>query len=143
MYDERHLAATRKYEKAHTQRWSESVAAADAFVFVTPQYNAGPPPSFVNALDYLYHEWSYKPCGFVSYGGAAGGMRAAQIEKLLVTTFKMAPLVEGVAATRVAQMFDADGTFRPDETMGPAATRLLDELHKWARALKPMREPGF
>jgi hypothetical protein len=44
----------------------------DAFVFVTPEYNCGAPPSIVNAIDYLNKEWAYKPLGFVSYGGVSG-----------------------------------------------------------------------
>ena len=42
-----------EYEHAHTKAWSASVDAADAFVFVTPEYNHGPPPSYVNAMTYL------------------------------------------------------------------------------------------
>ena len=60
---------------------SASVAAADAFVIVTPEYNYGPPPSLINAFDYVYKEWNYKAAGFVSYGGVSGGLRAVQMEK--------------------------------------------------------------
>jgi NAD(P)H-dependent FMN reductase len=42
----------------HTKRWSAIVSRADAFVFVTPEYNYGSPPSLVNALDYLLREWA-------------------------------------------------------------------------------------
>ena len=31
--------------------------AADAFVFVTPEYNHGYPPALKNAIDYLHNEW--------------------------------------------------------------------------------------
>jgi NAD(P)H-dependent FMN reductase len=81
IYDEPSHPKLHKYEHEHTKRWSESVAEADAYVFVTPEFNFCPPPSFVNALNYLYREWNYKPCGFVSYGGVSGGMRAVQMEK--------------------------------------------------------------
>jgi hypothetical protein len=66
------------YEHDHTKRSSASVAAADAFVIVTPEYNYGPPPSLINAFDFVYKEWNYKPAGFVSYGGVSGGLRAVQ-----------------------------------------------------------------
>lgn len=42
VYDEPHHPRMRKYEHAHTRQWSESVAAADAYVLVTPEYNFGP-----------------------------------------------------------------------------------------------------
>ena len=71
-----------EYQHAHTKRWAESVNSADAFAFVTPEYNYGPSPALVNALNYVYVEWNYKPGGFVSYGGVSGGLRAVQAVKL-------------------------------------------------------------
>lgn len=140
VYDEPVHPAMQKYEHAHTKRWSESVAAADAYVFVTPEYNYGPPPPFVNALNYVYREWNYKPCGFVSYGGVSGGLRAVQLEKQLVTTLKMMPMFEGVAVPMVGTMLDdAKTTFSSNELIDKSAQTLLDELLKWATALKPMR----
>jgi NAD(P)H-dependent FMN reductase len=77
-----------QYEHQHTRAWSAKVDEADAFVFVTPEYNYSAPPSLINALDYLYKEWNYKPAGFVSYGGISGGIRAVQMIKQMVTTLK-------------------------------------------------------
>ena len=81
-----------QYEHEHTKAWSAKVRASDAFVFVTPEYNYGAPPSLINALDYLVHEWACKPAGFVSYGGASGGMRSVQMTKLVLTSLKIMPL---------------------------------------------------
>lgn len=142
LYDEPHHPTLRKYEKEHTKKWSASVAAADAYAFVTPEYNYGPPPSFVNALNYVYHEWSYKPCGFVSYGGVSGGLRAVQLEKQLVTTLKMMPMMEGVAVPMVAKLLDAERNFQPNELIEASARTLLDELHYWAGGLQAMRAKG-
>lgn len=139
IYDEPHHPRFHKYEKEHTKRWSASVAEADAYVFVTPEFNYCPPPSFVNALNYLYREWNYKPCGFVSYGGVSGGMRAVQMEKQLVTTLKMMPMVEGVAAPMVTKLLDEHKNFRSNELIDSSAVAMLDELYRWAHALKPMR----
>ena len=61
VYDEPKHPLLQQYEHEHTKRWSESVSSADAYVFVTPEYNYNPPSSLVNALDYLYKEWNYKP----------------------------------------------------------------------------------
>lgn len=46
---------------------------------MTPEYNFGAPPSLINALDFVLQEWSYKPMGFVSYGGVSGGTRSVQM----------------------------------------------------------------
>src|SRR5690554_2423401 len=102
VYDEPHHPMKQDYQHEHTKAWSKSVAAADAFVFVLPEYNFCPPPSFFNALDYLYREWNYKPCGFLSYGGVSGGLRSAQIAKQVVTTLKMMPISDGVTVQMVA-----------------------------------------
>jgi NAD(P)H-dependent FMN reductase len=139
MYDEPEHPAKRDYRHDHTRRWSESVAAADAFVFVTPEYNFGPPPPLVNALDYVYHEWHYKPAGFVSYGGISGGLRAVQMEKQLLTALKMMPIPEQVTIPFVAKQIGEGRTFAANDAQARAATTMLDELLRWTQALQPMR----
>lgn len=140
VYDEPRHPRQQAYEHAHTRAWAESVAAADAYVFVTPEYNYGPPPSLINALNYVYWEWSYKPCGFVSYGGLSGGLRAVQMAKQVVTTLKMMPMVEGVAVPMVFEKFDDQGAFPGNELVEDSARQMLDELQKWAAALAPLRK---
>lgn len=139
VFDEPEHPAARRYQHAHTKRWSESVAAADAFVFVLPEYNYFPPSSLVNALDYLVAEWAYKPAGLVSYGGVSGGLRAAQALKLLLTGLKMMPIPEGVAIPNFGQHLGEDGAFRSNELIDKSAATMLGELLRWAEALRPMR----
>ena len=138
VYDEPRHPMMQQYEHDHTRAWSASVAAADAFVFVTPEYNYGPPPSLVNALNYVYREWNYKPATFVSYGGVSGGLRAVQVEKQILSTLKVVPIPEQVSVHMAGQHIE-DGVFKPDPTHSHSAIRALDELHKWAEGLKAMR----
>ena len=138
LLDEPNHPRQEQYTKEHTKRWSASVRAADAFVFVTPEYNFSPPASLVNALHFLYNEWNYKPCAFVSYGGLSGGMRSVQVTKLITTTLKMVPLVEAVVLPIVFKQVQ-DGRFNPTEENEKAAGTMLEELKRWAEALKPMR----
>ena len=140
VYDEPVHPKMQDYKHEHTRKWSKSVAAADAYVFVTPEYNYSPPPSLINALDYVYKEWNYKPCGFVSYGGVSGGLRAVQAAKLQVTTLKLMPMMESVAVPMVANLVDAAGVFRSNELIDRSAVTLLDELLRWTLGLKAMRE---
>lgn len=114
--------------------------AADAYVFVTPEYNFGPPPSLLNALDYVYKEWNYKPAATVSYGGISGGMRAVQMEKLTFTTLKMMPILEAVVVQNASGHFDDNDNFLPSDSHKTSGVSLLNELHKWAEALKTMRQ---
>ncbi|MDN5938508.1 MAG: NAD(P)H-dependent oxidoreductase [Salinisphaera sp.] len=140
VYDEPLHPRLGRYEHEHTKRWSESVAAADAYVFVAPEYNFSPTPALVNALDFVYNEWNYKPCGFVSYGGVSGGLRAVQAARLHVTTLKMMPMVEGVAVPGVGGHMDENGGhFVSNDLVDDSAQALLDELLRWAGALKSMR----
>ena len=73
LYGRAEPPAAEPITKAHTKAWSARVDAADAFVFVTPEYNYGVPAALKNAIDYLNTEWAYKPVGFVSYGGIFAG----------------------------------------------------------------------
>jgi NAD(P)H-dependent FMN reductase len=139
MMDEPEHPRLRKYQHEHTKQWSARIARADAFVFVTPEYNYSAPPSLINAIDYLVHEWAYKPAGFVSYGGVSGGTRSVQMTKLLVTGLKMMPMTEAVTLPFFMKSFAADGTFAPDDTQQKAATVMLDELLRWTHALKVLR----
>ena len=118
------------------------MAAADAYIFVTPEYNYCPPPSLVNALNYVYREWNYKPCGFVSYGGVSGGLRAVQAAKLQVTTLKLMPMMEGVMVPMVASLIDEAGQFQSNALIDKSALTLLDELRYWTDGLKAMRDKG-
>lgn len=128
-----------KYEHDHTKRWSALVQAGDAFVIVTPEYNFGPPPALINALDYVYREWNYKAVAFVSYGGISGGLRSVQMTKQIVTTLKMVPIVEAVAVPFYSNHIGEDGVFKNTTAHDDAARAMLDELHRWSEALKVLR----
>lgn len=139
VYDEPVHPVHQRYLHEHTKNWAASVNAADAYVFVTPEYNFGPPPSLLNALNYVYKEWNYKPAGIVSYGGVSGGLRSALIEKLTLTTLKMMPMMEAVSVQHVATLIDENRNFKAGDQHAKSALSLLNELHKWAQALKTMR----
>lgn len=138
VYDEPRHPRLKQYEKAHTKRWSAIVEAADAYVFVMPEYNYLPTPALINALDFVLHEWAYKPAGFVSYGGVSGGLRAAQTVKVALSSLKVVPIKEAVVVPFVAKQV-ADGVFAPNEVQEKAAPEMLDELARWATALRPLR----
>ena len=71
------------YEHEHTRSWARTIAALDAFVFVTPQYNWGIPAGLKNAIDYLFNEWKGKPAMIVSYGGHGGDKCAGHLKTVL------------------------------------------------------------
>jgi NAD(P)H-dependent FMN reductase len=138
--DEPNHPRLRKYTQEHTRRWSATVTAADAFVFVTPEYNFGFPAPLKNALDFLHWEWHYKAAGIVSYGGVSAGTRSAQMLKQVLSTLKMMPLFEAVSIPFVAQFIDDEGVVQANETMEKAADAMLDELVRVNGALAVLRE---
>lgn len=139
LLDEPHHPARRQYTQEHTKRWAASVNAADAFVFVTPEYNFSEPPSLANAFDYVYWEWQYKPVAFVSYGGVSGGLRSAQSERLHASALKMMPIPEGVALPNFQNQLK-DGKFEANDLNEQGATAVLNELLRWSNALAGLRE---
>jgi NAD(P)H-dependent FMN reductase len=140
LFDEPRHPRLQQYEHEHTKRWSAIVQRGDAFVFVTPEYNFGTPPSLVNALDYLVKEWAYKPASFVSYGGVSAGLRGVQMTKGIVSALRMVPIPEAVAIPMFPQHIHAEtGVFDPGVVQEQASTAMLDELLKMANALAPLR----
>lgn len=127
------------YQFEHTKRWSELVTPLDAIVWVTPEYDYFTPGALVNAIDYLSTEWSYKPAGFVGYGGISGGLRSIQAAKPLLTSVKMMPIPESVSIHFVQNNLEND-VFTPERKHQDMARVMLAELAKWATALKPLRE---
>ena len=91
MMDEPNHPRLKQYQHEHTKKWSSLIDSADAFIIVLSEYNFGFPAPIKNALDYLFHEWRYKPVAFVSYGGISGGLRSTQMLKQVVTALNMMP----------------------------------------------------
>jgi NAD(P)H-dependent FMN reductase len=137
--DEPHHPRLRRYTQQHTKDWSARVQRADAFVFVTPEYNHGMSAPLKNAIDYLHAEWQHKPVGFVSYGGVSAGTRAVQQTKQVVVALRMVPVVEAVAIPFFQQFIDEDGTVHANEPMEQGAAGMLDELVRVEAALRPLR----
>lgn len=140
LFDESNHPRLQKYEHEHTLRWSATVARADAFIFVTPEYNYGAPPSLINALCYLSKEWSEKPAAFVSYGGVSGGTRAVQMCKQTLTTLGVMPLPQAVSIPFFTEHIDAaSNQFVAQPVQNQSADTMLTALARWGKALKTMR----
>ena len=137
--DEPNHPLLHQYTKQHTKDWSTKIDDGDAFVFITPEYNFGMVAPMKNAIDYLHQEWQYKPVGFVSYGGLAGGTRAEQMLKQVVTTLNMMPIYESVNLPFVKQYMDEQNNFHPTDKHIEAANFMLDALLKWATTLQSLR----
>ncbi len=139
LLDEASHPRLQQYEHEATKRWSASVNAADAYVFVTPEYDFFPPASLVNCVQVLLREWAYKPAAIVSYGGVSAGLRATQGLRQLLGNVNVHAIPQSVPIPVFTQFIGDDGVFVPNEQIIEGSRLMLSELHKWASALKPMR----
>lgn len=137
LLDEPVPASQGQYSKPHTRAWAAKIAAFDAFVIVTPEYNHGPSGALKNALDFLYAEWNDKAAGFVSYGGA-GGARAVEQLRLVMAELQVATVRAQVLLSLFTD-FENFSVFKPAAHHEKAVTAMLDQLVAWGGALKPLR----
>jgi len=138
--DEPEMPHLGKYTHEHTKAWSRTVDAADAFIFVMPEYNAGFSPALKNALDFLSAEWKHKAVGLVSYGGISGGQRGAQMIKTTLLQLNLMPVPAAVPIPFVSGMINDDGDFEPSEPIAKGAGRMLDSIVEWDEMLRAKRE---
>ncbi|MFD2353897.1 NADPH-dependent FMN reductase [Nonomuraea ferruginea] len=112
---------------------------ADAFVIVTPEYNRSFPASLKTAIDWYVGEWQAKPVGFVSYGGASGGLRAVEHLRQVFAELHAVTVRNTVSFHSCRDKFGDHG--RPIDEVGcrAAAESLIDQLTWWARTLRDAR----
>jgi NAD(P)H-dependent FMN reductase len=128
------------YENEVVQRWTAEIARSDGFVFVTPEYNYGPPAVLKNALDWIYPEWNRKAAAFVSYGAAAGARSVQQLRETAIE-LQLAPIRSSVhipAAVLWAHFQGGDVDAGLAEPEAQAKT-MIDDLLWWTKALKTAR----
>lgn len=129
-----------KYEFEHTRKWSARIADADAFIFITPEYNYGYPGVLRNALEYLHNEWQFKAAGIVSYGGVSAGTRSANALKGDLASLKIPALPEAVNIPMFTQFIKEDGKFVPNDVLAKSLDTVLNELVRWTKGMKVIRE---
>lgn len=138
LLDEPQPPAMGQYNQPHTKVWADKIAAYDAFIFVTPEYNHSIPAALKNALDFLYAEWNNKAAGFVSYGGA-GGIRSVEQLRLVMAELQIAD-VRAQVSLSLADDFENFQDFKPREKHEKSVNTLLDQVIAWGEALKMVRE---
>jgi NAD(P)H-dependent FMN reductase len=121
-----------------TNLW-QRMAAADAFVVVTPEYNHGYTAALKSLIDSVGAEWQAKPVAFVSYGGASGGLRAVEQLRLVFAELHAVTIRDSVSFAGAWEQFDEAGKLRQPERAGRSMATLLARLQWWAIALRNAR----
>jgi len=126
-----------RYTLDSTKAFSATIARADAFAIVFPEYNHSYNAALKNALDHLNQEWARKPVALVSYGGVAAGARAA--EALIPVLVGLQMVVAGAVPIPFAgQRVSGDGdqrVFEPAPETEAGAKAALDGLASWLEIL--------
>jgi len=125
------------YTQSHTNAWARTIAAYDAFIVVTPEYNHSIPGVLKNAIDHLYAEWNDKPAGVVAYG-AENGARAAEHLRQILGELKM-PVVRQYVGLSLYQDWENWERLVPRPQMAGYLETLLDEVTAWGEALRQVR----
>ncbi len=139
LMDEPNHPRLQQYQNESTKKWSAVIDSADAFIIVLAEYNHSFPAPIKNALDHLYKEWNHKPVAVVSYGGVSAGLRSFQMLKPVLNALNMIPVLESISIPFFTKFINNEEEFAPDEAIVKSAHAMLNELHKWSGALKPMR----
>jgi NAD(P)H-dependent FMN reductase len=119
--------------------FSSRIAAADAFLVVTPEYNHGYPAPLKSLIDSVGVEWHAKPIAFVSYGGISGGIRAVEQLRLVFAELHAATMQHSVSFASAWEQFDKDGKLIHPERAERSMATLLRQLHWWSVALRNAR----
>lgn len=115
------------------------IAACDAFIIVTPEYNHGYPAPLKALIDSIGTEWHAKPVAFVSYGGISGGIRAVEQLRLVFAELHAVTIRDSVSFAGAWEQFDATGALRSPERAERSMDAMLRRLHWWAVSLAHAR----
>lgn len=122
-------------------RFRQQVAAVDALLFVTPEYNRTVPAALKNAVDVGSRPWGQsiwndKPALVVGQSpGALGGIAASQHLRLSLAALNVPVLGQPEAyVSNVASLFDAQGELNNEQTR-EYCVQLMLAFETWARRL--------
>ncbi|MBX7484105.1 NADPH-dependent FMN reductase [Qipengyuania qiaonensis] len=124
------------------QDLAEQIRSADAFVFVTGEYNWGVQPGLKNLTDHFLEEWFWRPAAVASYSaGRLSGVRANLTWHGTLTEMGMVVIPSTVAVGPIAKTLDEHGApvGEAGQALDRAFSRLADDLTWWTAAAKNQR----
>jgi NAD(P)H-dependent FMN reductase len=127
------------------RRWLADMAAADGYLFITPEYNYAVPAVLKNALDFLAREAEGKPASVLSYSDTSfGGNIAGHELRLTLNKLGMFPMPMSLPLPHADQLLAPDGTLAPDSDWAAKVAAFvpwsLIELTRYAALLRQARQ---
>ena len=124
------------------ERLAAKIREADAFIFVTGEYNWGMQPGLKNLTDHYLEEWFWRPAAIASYsGGRLSGAHAAVSWHGTLSEMGMVVISSTLAVASISTALDADN--KPfgsgGDALARAFRRFADDLSWWTEAVKRQR----
>ena len=118
------------------------IRTADAFVFVTGEYNWGQQPGLKNLTDHFLEDWYWRPAAVASYSaGRLAGAHASVAWHGTLSEMGMVVVSSTLTLGGLGQTLDAEG--RPTGDGGAALSRsfprFADDLAWWTQAAREQR----
>jgi len=124
------------------QTLRDQIAAADALLFATPEYNYSISGVLKNAIDWASRPpdqpFNWKPCAIISASGSLlGGVRAQYHLRHMCVSLNCFPLNNPqVYITEAPKKFDAEGRLT-DQPTRDFIRQLMTELKRFALSFRP------
>ena len=121
---------------------ASKIRTADAFVFVTGEYNWGMQPGLKNLTDHFLEEWFWRPAAIASYSaGRIAGARSAFVWHGTLSEMGMVVTSSTLAVGPIAQALapDAKPIGEAGQALERAFPRFADDLAWWTEAAKMQR----
>jgi NAD(P)H-dependent FMN reductase len=121
---------------------AHKLRAADAFVFVTGEYNWGMQPGLKNLTDHFLEEWFWRPAAIASYSaGRLAGARSGFVWHATLSEMGMVVISSNLAIGAIADALDENGSSSGDsgQNLTKAFSRFADDLAWWAEAAAAQR----
>ena len=128
---------------AELEKLAEKIRSADAFVFVTGEYNWGIQPGLKNLTDQCLEEWFWRPAAIASYSaGRLAGVRAALSWHGTLSEMGMVVISSSLAVGGIRHALDADAqpTGEGGAALEKAFPRFAADLAWWTEAARAQRQ---
>ena len=121
---------------------ASKIKAADAFVFVTGEYNWGMQPGLKNLTDHFLEEWFWRPAAIASYSaGRIAGARSNFLWHGTLSEMGMLVVSSTLTVGPISEALSADGKPQGEagKFLAKAFPRFADDLAWWTEAAKAQR----
>ena len=142
MLDRMYKEHPRGQAPAAMEQLAQKIRAADAFVFVTGEYNWGMQPGLKNLTDHYLEEWFWRPAAIASYSaGRLAGARSNSMWHATLSEMGMVVISSTLTVGPIKDALDESGapTGPAGQALEKSFPRFADDLAWWTEACAVQR----